>query len=271
MKYAVISGANSGLAEQVIKFLVENDYMIFALDISENIISKYQSEKSVVPFQVDITKSNEIESAKVSILKKTDHIDLVINFAGIVMLGSTIEIPAEKVERLIDINLMGMYRINQIFMDMVIKSKGRIINLSSEYGVLSAIPFHSFYTMSKHAIEIYNDSLRREISSYGVKVIKIRPGSFKTKMQGDITNQFVDLVNETKYFKKPLKKMKNIMVKELNKAADATKIVRTFKKAILSKKPRKVYNVHNSFKMKVLSHLPASVQDYIFASYFKAH
>lgn len=118
---------------------------------------------------------------------------------------------------------MGTYRINYYFKDFIIKSKGSIINLSSEYGDLCAIPFHSFYTMSKHAIEVYNDSLRREVSPLGVKVIKIRPGSFKTNMQSNVENQFNELVKDTKLFKEPLMKMKMLMVKELERAKTTKK------------------------------------------------
>ena len=163
---------------------------------------------------------------------------------------------------------MGMYNVNQTFIDML-DTTSRIINVSSEYGVLDALPFHSFYTMSKHAVEIYNDSLRRELNFKGIKVIKIRPGAFKTNMQGNIINQFEELVNETKMYKKPLMKMKHIMVKELDKAKDTKKIVKVFKKAIYKKHPRISYNVNNSFKMKLLSSLPDTLQDKVLKIYFK--
>ena len=58
------------------------------------------------------------------------------------------------------------------------------------------MPFHGFYPLSKHALEVYNDSLRRELSSLGIKVVIIRPGAFKTSMQGGIINQFENLVSQ---------------------------------------------------------------------------
>lgn len=266
MKYAIISGACGGLASQIIS-VIKNDYVIFAIDKDERLLTKYK-EENIYSYVCDITDVSAINDVKSQILKITNHIDLVINFAGIVMLGSTLEIPSDKVLKLLNINVIGMYNINQIFVDLFDKTS-RIINVSSEYGRLDAIPFHSFYTMSKHAVEIYNDSLRRELNFKGIKVIKIRPGAFKTNMQGNILNQFDELVTDTKLFKEPLLKMKHIMVAELNKAKDTKKIVKCFKKAIYKKHPRISYNVNNSFKMKLLSILPDKLQDSIYKMYFK--
>ena len=268
MKYALISGAMGGLAQQIINLLKEHNYHIFALDIDKNLLDKYSNSTQVTPFICDITNDNNLLKVKEKIQTITDQIDLIINFAGIVILGSTIEIGPDKALKLLDINVMGMYRINQMFADLIIKGQGRIINVSSEYGTLTAVPFHSFYTMSKHAVEVYNDSLRRELAALKVKVIKIRPGAFKTKMQTNIESQFNELVNQTNYFKLPLLKMKNMMTKELEKAKDTKKIEKVFKKAIFSKHPKVVYNVNRSFKIKLLSILPTYLQDFIFKKYF---
>ena len=105
-------------------------------------------------------------------------------------LGSLVESSIDDLNKIINVNLIGMYKINNLFFPMLNKDGSRIINISSEYGVLDAIPFHTFYPISKHAVEIYNDGLRRELSGQNIKVIAIRPGAFKTAMQGNINNQF---------------------------------------------------------------------------------
>ena len=268
MKYAVITGAAGGLAREIINS-VKEDYTVFALDISPSVNEIFNSSASVIPIICDITDKEEVTRAKTEIEAYTRKIDLVINFAGIVILGSVVENSEEALKKILDVNLIGMYNINKIFFENILAAKGRIINVSSEYRKLDAVPFHSFYTLSKHAVEIYSDSLRREISPFGIKVVKIRPGSFKTDMQKGITAQFDRLVQSTGHLEKPLFKMKNIMLKELDKAADKNKIVKKFRKAIYSERPKLAYNIHNSFKMKLLSVLPAKIQDFIFGIYFR--
>ena len=264
-KYALISGGNSGLAKEAINLLVNNEYIVFSFDISYQETSQ---KGNVYEIPVDITNNESLLKAKEFILTVTDHLDLIANFAGIVILGSLVESNLDALTKIINVNLIGTYKVNNVFFELVKNSKGRIINISSEYGLLDAIPFHTFYPISKHAIEVYNDGLRRELQFHDVKVIAIRPGAFKTKMQGGVNNQFDKMVNETKYYEKPLKKMQFIMTGELDKAKDTKYFVKTFKKAAFKKKPKKYYNVGNSFKMKILSALPSGLQDFIFKIFF---
>lgn len=264
-KFAVISGGSSGLAECSINLLRENGYIVFSLDIS---YKEIKEKDGLYEIPCDITNNNSLLEAKEYISSITDHVDLIANFAGIVILGSLIESGLDDLNKIMNVNLIGTYKVNNIFFEFVAKCKGRIINISSEYGLLDAIPFHTFYPISKHAIEVYNDGLRRELQFHGVKVIAIRPGAFKTKMQGGIQKQFDTLVNETVYYKDSLKKMQFIMTGELDKAKPVRKFVKTFKKAAFKKNPKKYYNVGNSFKMKLLSALPSSLQDLIFRHFF---
>lgn len=264
-KYILISGASSGLAQSLIDELIKEDYIIIATDIVDTSIKN----SKVIYIHMDVTSEESVQNAYNEVLKITDELYSVINFAGSVILGSMVELSTNNLEKIININLIGMYRVNQIFFPMIKKAKGRYINISSEYGVLDAIPFHTFYTLSKHAVEVYNDGLRRELKGQGIKVIKIRPGAFKTKMQAGIGSQFNNLVDETKLYKEPLLKMKHIMDKELQKAKHPKKFVKVALKAVNSKRPKLCYKVNNSLKMKLLSVLPDRLQDYIYYKFLK--
>ena len=266
MKFALIAGAESGLAKASIEELEKLDYAIFCCDIQYKEI-KVENNKHFIP--LDVTSDESLKTAYEYIKSKTDKLDIISNFAGIVILGSLVELPIDTLDKIMKINLLGTYKINALFFDLVNNACGRIINISSEYGKICGIPFHGYYGISKHAIETYNDSLRRELLSTNVKVIAIRPGAFKTNMQGGVSNQFEKVVEQTKMYKRPLTKMKNIMTTELDKAKPASIFAKTFMKAALSKKPKKVYKVNNSFKMKLLSILPSSLQDYAFKKYLK--
>ncbi|HKM11069.1 MAG: SDR family NAD(P)-dependent oxidoreductase [Bacilli bacterium] len=268
MKYALIAGAGSGLAQVVID-AIKDEFFIFALD-KNPIINNLYNHENVFPFVVDITDSTTLNNVKAVIEKKTSTLDLIINFAGIVILGSVIETTPELFNDVLQVNLLGMYKINHTFFPLIEQAKGRIINISSEYGQLLALPFHAPYTVSKHAIEVYSDALRREVARFGVRVIKIRPGAFKTPMQTQVYAQFNDLLNETKHFKQPLTKMQKLMVGELKKAKSPHKVLKTFKKAIRKKHPKHVYNVCHSFKMKLLNILPSPMQDWLLNSFFSA-
>lgn len=266
MKYALICGSESGLAKASINVLDKHGYTIFCCDIKYKNPSQ-ENNKYFIP--MDITNTESIVEAYNFIKTKTDKLDVVSSFAGIVILGSLVELPPETLDRIIVINLTGTYKVNNIFFDMVKKANGRIINISSEYDKICGIPFHGYYTITKHGVKVYNDSLRRELLSQNVKVIAIRPGAFKTNMQGGITSQFEKVVEETKLYKEPLANMKKMMTSELDKAKPTTKFEKVFEKAITKKKPKKIYSINNSFKMKILSALPRGMQDWAFKKFLK--
>lgn len=267
MKCALISGACSGLAQAVIN-AIKDDFVIFALDINPAVYELYKGQTDFHPLVCDITSVSEIEEARKEIEKHTTSIDLLINFAGVVELGSVVEVKPERFERSMQINVIGNYKLNHAFFPFIKAAKGRIIIVSSEYGKLLGLPFHSFYTTSKHALEMYADSLRREVQKCGVKIVKIRPGSFKTEMVNNIEKQFLKIVDETVWFKRPLTKMESLMKGELKNAISPTKVVKVFHKAIYRKNPRLSYRIHNSLKMKLLNILPPKFQDWILSKFF---
>ena len=96
-------------------------------------------------------------------------------------MGPLIEIDESELDFLFDVNVYGPYRITKAFAPMVIESQGRIVNISSISGTLSG-GLYGIYSMSKHALEAYTDSLAREMETLGVKVVGVEPGNYKTNI-----------------------------------------------------------------------------------------
>ena len=218
---------------------------------------------------VDIFKDESAEAALKTVMESTDSLDGIVNFAGIMQMGSVAENPVESMRRIMDINLLGMYRINRAFLELIRKGQGRIVNISSEYGTLNAVPFNGFYTTSKHAVETYSDALRRELMFLGVPVIKVRPGAFQTNMQGNTASTFDKTVKDSTMFPEVLAKMHTMMEKKIGIAKDPVFLAKKVYKALTSKKPRLVYSANLNKQQKFMSCLPARLQDMIYYSLFK--
>lgn len=107
-------------------------------------------------------------------------------------------------------------------------------------------PFNGPYTLSKYAVEAYNDSLRRELMFLDIPVIKIQPGSFKTAMHEKTAQSFDKLIRDTKYYKNILTTMKAAMTFELKSANDPKYLVNAVIKAVSSPHPKQKYRVKNS-------------------------
>ena len=103
----------------------------------------------------------------------------LVKNAGVFTGGPLIETDIGELQWLFDVNVYGVYRVTQSFAPLIIESKGRIINISSISGVLDW-PMGGPYSMSKHAIEAYNDTLALEMDRFGVGVSVIEPGNYKS-------------------------------------------------------------------------------------------
>ena len=131
--------------------------------------------------RLDVTKQEEIDAAEDTVRAGGKGLYGLVNNAGVLVLGPVTEIDEEELAWILDVNLMGVYRVTKAFAPLIIESKGRISNISSIAGILSG-RFWAPYNMSKHALESYTDDLAAEMSLFGVKVSAINPGNYNSRI-----------------------------------------------------------------------------------------
>ena len=259
MKYALITGAAGGLGQVFVNTLCEAGWFVFASDIA-----KAPDKANCLSLFMDITNPSSVFQAKETIQTYTDHLDLIVNNAGMQCLTSLVEADIAVLSKIVDVNLKGMMLVNRTFFDMLYKAKGRIIILSSEIGYHQAEPFHGLYSITKHAVDIYADSLRRELNCIGLKVVKLQPGGFKTNIVDESLKTYDEFLETTQLYKKSLKRLRPFIVFNLNKAKPASCIAKTFSKAVASKNPKICYRVNNLFVLKLLDLFGQRGTDLIF-------
>jgi len=267
MKNVVITGAAGGLGLRVARYFKDKGVRVFALDINRQALDAI-NEVNIIPIEVNITDSESIRRAVIEVSKSTDSLDAVINFAGVLYMGSVVETDEMFMDRIMKINLVGMYAVNKYFFALIKKGGGRIINISSEIGWMSAQPFNGFYGASKHAVEAYSDSLRREMLFQNIKVIKINPGSFKTEMHNAAEKSYKNMLDNTIYYKDVIRKMEPLMMGELKHAKDPALLADTVYKAFIAKRPKLAYKVNTSKKLMFMSALPERLQDFVYKFVF---
>lgn len=270
MRYALVTGATGGLGGEVATALANEGWYVFAAGRNEKALATIEETTKAHPLKMDIIDQESIDAALKEVKKVTDHLDALINFSGVQRMASLIEGDIETVEKVLDVNLIGMMRVNKTFFPLVDAVKGRIINCSSECGWMTPQPFNGPYTLSKYAVEAYNDSLRRELMFLDIPVIKIQPGSFKTAMHGSTLKSFDDLINSTKNYHDVLQTMKVMMQLELKMANDPKYLVNAVLDAVNSRHPRTRYRVKNSKILGVVEILIPPVLDGIYKSVLKS-
>ena len=258
-KLIVLTGASGGLGKQTALVLLNNGYKVIGIDMYDTDIKNDNYTHLIC----DLTdESKRCELFKI-IHEMTDHIYAIVNLAGIFMMQSIIEGSSTDLEKIINVNFFCAYHLNRGLFDLLDKTS-RIINMSSEIAIYSPQPFMGYYAITKKMIDTYTDVLRRECNYIGIKVIKIQSGSMKTKMLSKADSEYEEMVKNTKYFSKPLAKLKYMMDREIKKNASPTLVANLILKIVTIKKPRIRYRIKNSKALIFMNALPEKLQDNIY-------
>lgn len=270
MRYALVTGATSGLGKEIAIRLSESGWCVFACGRNEKALVEIKKTTYCHPLKMDVVDQDSINEALEEVLKVTDHLNAIINFSGIQKMSSLIEGDINIIKQSLDVNLLGMARVNKTFFPLIKKCNGRIINCSSECGWMTPQPFNGSYTLSKYAVEAYNDSLRRELMFLDIPVIKIQPGSFKTAMHGKTLDSFDKLINSTKMYREVLEKMKGMMLIELKMANEPQALIEAVMKAVNDPHPRQKYRVKNSPLLEVIEVMHPMTVDRLYKKFLES-
>jgi short-subunit dehydrogenase len=186
-KVVLITGASSGFGEDAAwLFAQEKCKVILAarrIDRLQTLAAKIQDaggEALAVP--VDIVNPDEVDNMVQTTIDLYDRIDILFNNAGIGRVGWYEEhIPDRDIDLLIKVNLIGTMRVTRMVLPhMIARREGHIINMISVAGLI-APPLIASYSASKFGLKAFNNSLRREVAPYGIKVSAIYPGPASTE------------------------------------------------------------------------------------------
>ncbi|MEI8199484.1 MAG: SDR family NAD(P)-dependent oxidoreductase [Eubacteriales bacterium] len=267
MDYILFTGATGGLGSVCVKALSECGYTVFAAGTNTEMLAELARLPNVIPVRADVSDMESLQSARRTVEGYTGQLYAIVNFAGLTGFCSMVEGNCvELTERLLSVNVMGMVRVNRLFFDMVQACHGRIINCSSEAGWMTPQPFAAPYFLSKYAVEAYSDSLRRELIYLGIPVIKLQPGSFKTRLLDNINEQFEKTLSETRHYKKVLTRMKPLMTQELQGGSNPGKLAAVLVRAVNARHPRLAYRVGTGKLLAILEILPDRWLDVLYRS-----
>ena len=180
-KAVLVTGASSGSGRVIAETLAAKGYYVYAGARKQADLDELNEIENIQAIRLDVTIQSEIDAAVEVVRQEGRGLYGLVNNAGVAVLGPLVEIPESDVEFLFDVNVYGPYRVTKAFAPLIIESRGRITTTGSISGILSG-PFYGPYSMSKHAMEAFTDSLAAEMTKFGVKVSIIEPGGFKSKI-----------------------------------------------------------------------------------------
>ncbi|MDW8286573.1 MAG: SDR family oxidoreductase [Flammeovirgaceae bacterium] len=182
----VISGASKGIGKAIVERFAKANYDIVACSRQLNelhLLKKDIEERYKVNVYVQSSDLSIKEDVKVFVdfVKRIGKpIDVLVNNAGMFVLGTIHQEQEGTLEKLIETNLYSAYYLTRGLIDaMIMQKKGHIFNISSIAGI-STYANCSSYTISKHALQGFSKCLREEMKPYGIKVTTVVPGATLT-------------------------------------------------------------------------------------------
>lgn len=187
-KLVVITGASSGIGMETAKKFSENGYPTLLISRRKEIMEKLNLKNSI-SVSADVTNLEEIKNAVKIAEEKYGKTDLLINCAGVMLLGNIDKQSYEEWKNMIDVNVNGILTTtNVILPDMIKRNEGTIINISSIAG-RKTFTNHGIYCGSKFAVHAITESIREEVADKNVRIIVIAPGVVETNLLSHTTDE----------------------------------------------------------------------------------
>jgi NAD(P)-dependent dehydrogenase (short-subunit alcohol dehydrogenase family) len=178
---AIVTGATAGIGAATARALHAAGYHVFGT---------YRKPPSIrIPgveyVACDVTSDPAVGGAVREVLANTGRIDLLVNNAGVGLVGAAEESSLEQAKTIFDVNLFGVIRMtNAVLPVMRQQRSGRVVNISSVMGLIPS-PFLTLYASSKHAVEGYSQSLDHEVRGSGIRVVLVQPAYTRTTFESN--------------------------------------------------------------------------------------
>lgn len=226
-KIILITGASSGIGAACAKYLANRGHTVYGTGRK---VSGTAGAVKMIAMNVDNDAS--VKRAFKTVLGKTGRIDAVVNCAGFAVMGSVEETPIADARAQMETNFFGVLRVCQAAMPIMrSQGEGLIVNISSLGGV-QGLPFSGLYSATKFAVEGMTEALRLEAGRFGVKVVLVEPGDFRSALA---TRRI--LVKPGASYRSFYKKLKEAQDKDEAKAGDPVLVAKLLEKIIESSNP----------------------------------
>ncbi|MEM9363443.1 MAG: SDR family oxidoreductase [Bacteroidota bacterium] len=184
MSKILITGANGGFGALTVKTLLEQGHGVVATMRNTETKNKAKADElsalGAKIVSLDVTDDESVNSGVANAIDLLDGLDVVINNAGIGVLGIQEQYTTDDFKRLFDVNVFGVQRVNRAALPHLRKQgSGLLIHISSLLGRIT-FPFYGPYNASKWAVEALAENYRIELSGFGVDSCLVEPGGYPT-------------------------------------------------------------------------------------------
>jgi 3-oxoacyl-[acyl-carrier protein] reductase len=180
-KVAIVTGAGHGIGREIALSLARNGAEVVVTDVTDAIFEVGKQIEALgtkaLPLKCDVTDLEQAQDVEEKVIGKYERIDVLVNNAGIYPQKAFLEMTADDWNKVLRINLNGVFHCTKAVVPKMVKQKyGKIVNIASIAGAVVGFQNLAHYSASKAAIAGFTKSLALEVAQYGINVNAVAPG-----------------------------------------------------------------------------------------------
>ena len=178
-RVVLITGASSGIGRATAELLAARGHQVFG---GARSAARTRPLAGVELVPLDVRDEDSVKACVNEVQGRTGRIDVLVNNAGVNLVGAVEETSISQAQALFDTNVFGVLRMIQaVLPGMRRQGAGQIVNIGSILGFIPA-PFMGVYASTKHAVEGLSESLDHEVRAFGIRVVLIEPHYVRTNL-----------------------------------------------------------------------------------------
>ncbi|MEZ2132901.1 MULTISPECIES: SDR family oxidoreductase [unclassified Sinorhizobium] len=193
-KVAAVTGAASGIGLECARTFLAAGARVVLIDRNEEGLKEICAAlgADAIPLVVDLTDARSVGRMMPQILERTGHLDIFHANAGAYIGGEVLDGDPDAWDRMLNLNVNAAFRsVHAVLPHMVERKTGDIIMTSSVAGMIPVV-WEPIYTASKHAVQAFVHTLRRQVAKHGLRVGAIAPGPVITALLSDWPQEKLD-------------------------------------------------------------------------------
>lgn len=265
----VVTGASTGIGAATAQELARRGFHVLA-GVRRDRDAEAIRGQGVEPLILDVTNPRHVEALVTRVGDET--IRALVNNAAVQANVPVEAFAIDEWRKIFDVNLFGSVAVTQALLPNLLRSRGRVVNISSVGGRV-AMAAYGPYAATKFALEAVSDSLRRELAASGVHVIVVEPGAIRTEMLGRAIASAEDLLSDmtpeqTRRYGELVRAVNAQAVASTASGLPAGAAAEVIAKAVTARRPRTRYTVGRDAALitRLVRFLPDRALDRILAA-----
>jgi NADP-dependent 3-hydroxy acid dehydrogenase YdfG len=185
---ALVTGASSGIGEATARALAAEGATVSVAARRKDRLDALTAEIGGLAIETDVTEREQAQAAVERTVQELGRLDIVINNAGVMLLGPIVDAPVEEWDRMIELNLQGLLYIAHAALPHLLRAAEReprrvadLVNVSSVAGRRVGVG-GGIYQLTKHGVGTFSEALRQEVTARYVRSSLIEPGSTESEL-----------------------------------------------------------------------------------------